>query len=87
MDAKEINHEVNCPLDNLVREREEKKRSWEDNNCRIRPFYPFSLGIGERRALSDEDKLFLTYALENNVTPSEKRRSLVSATPTSVTRS
>ena len=65
-DAKEINHEVDGPLGNLVREREEKKRSWEDNNYRIRPFRPFSLGIGKRRALSDEDKVFLTYALENN---------------------
>lgn len=67
VDAKEINHEVNGPLGNLVREREEKKRSWEDNNGRIRPFRPFSLGIGKRRALSDEDKVFLTYALKNNV--------------------
>ncbi len=40
---------------------------WEDSNFRVRPFRPFSAGIGKKRALSDEDRLFLTYALENNV--------------------
>jgi len=63
----EMDHEVDGPLGELTREREESKRLWENSNCRIRPFRPFSAGVGKRRALSDEDRLFLTYALENNV--------------------
>ena len=55
------------PLGELIREREEKKRLWENNNCRVRPFRPFSVEIGKRRSLSEEDRVFLTYALENNV--------------------
>ena len=62
MDQEEIE-----PLGKLTRDREESTRLWEDSNCRIRPFQPFSAGIGKRRALSDEDRLFLTCALENNV--------------------
>ena len=62
-----MNHEVDGPLGELIREREEKKRLWENNNCRVRPFRPFSVGIGKRRSLSEEDRVFLTYALENNV--------------------
>ena len=62
-----MDHDVDGPLGELTREREESKRLWENSNCRIRPFRPFSAGVGKRRALSDEDRLFLTYALENNV--------------------
>ena len=62
-----MDQEESGPLGKLTRDREESKRLWEDSNCRVRPFHPFRAGIGKRRALSDEDRLFLTYALENNV--------------------
>ena len=52
VDDPEVNHEVDGPLGSLIREREEKKRLWENNNCRVRPFRPFSTGIGKRRSLS-----------------------------------
>ena len=67
MEVDEVDHDVDGPLGKLTREREESRRLWEDGNCRIRPFRPFSAGVGKKRALSDEDRLFLTYALENNV--------------------
>ena len=67
LEVEEVDHDVDGPLGKLTREREESRRLWEDGNCRIRPFRPFSAGVGKRRALSDEDRLFLTYALENNV--------------------
>ena len=67
LEVDEVDHDVDGPLGKLTREREESRRLWEDGNCRIRPFRPFSAGVGKKRALSDEDRLFLTYALENNV--------------------
>ena len=65
-DPEPVNHEVDGPLGEATRLREEGRRIWENGNCRIRPFRPFSAGIGKRRAVSDEDRLFLTYAPENS---------------------
>ena len=66
-DVTEINHAVDGPLGSIISEREEKRRDWENNNYKIRPFRPFSAGVGRKRALSEEDRLFLIYALENNI--------------------
>ena len=66
-DETAVDQEESGPLGKLTCDREESKRLWEESNCRVRPFRPFSAGIGKKRALSDEDRLFLTYALENNV--------------------
>ena len=63
----EINHVVDGPLGSIIREREEKRRDWESNNYKIRPFRPFSVGVGQKRALSEEDRSILIYALENNI--------------------